>query len=72
MKKIIMPLIITLFMILLVLSLGLTVILEENVLIVGKFITSIIVITIIVLIIKVFIERIMEIREEDEDDLSKY
>jgi hypothetical protein len=45
---------------------------ESTLPITGRIITAIIAITILVFIIRVLVERLLEIKEEDKDDLSKY
>ena len=71
MKKIIVTLIITIFLITFVLF-SLPIVAESTLPITGRIITAIIAITILVFIIRVLVERLLEIKEEDKDDLSKY
>lgn len=72
MKKIIITLVITLSLIALVLSFTLPVIIYDVFPVKARVITGIITLVIIIFIIRVLIERIFEIKEEDKDDLSKY
>lgn len=67
-----MTLIITIFLITFVLLFSLPIVAESTLPITGRIITAIIAITILVFIIRVLVERLLEIKEEDKDDLSKY
>lgn len=72
MKNIIITLIITLSLIALVLSLSLPVIVNDIFPVEIRVVTGIVTFVLIIFIIRVLVERIAEIKEEDKDDLSKY
>ena len=72
MKNIIITLIITLSLIALVLSFSLPVIVNDIFPVEIRVVTGIVTFVLIIFIIRVLVERIAEIKEDDKDDLSKF